>query len=475
MIGLLVTDYRLQLLGVLLLLCVFSDVHDALAQDNGPNTPPPYIILRAEENYEYLRNGSPFKRDIFDPIKFISLNRESSAFLTFGGELRPRFRFVDNENWGTRSSGLYSQRISLHGALTLGPRVRFFSEFYHGLLSIKAKGFTEDDNLDVHQGFIESQFPLKNESSLRIRIGRQELSYGSARLVGIREGPNMRRSFDAARIVYRDKKVSLEGFLGSEVVIGFEAFDNKRNEDMIFWGFFTQVNEGVLPGLGASQFYFFTFDVQNVFYQEGQGEETRYTLGFRRFGKIGASFQFNSELMVQFGTFGSNEIFAAALQTDFYYGFYEMNLKPVIGLKVDYISGDREMGDGKLNTFNPFFANPTYFGLITQIAPINLFDIHPSLKLEISDNVELVMDWDIYWRANESDGVYAPPRFLTREGQESQSRFIGHQIGTVITYQMGRHITWSTEMSYFVPGSFVGETGPDENIFYLASTLSFKF
>ena len=31
-----------------------------------------------------------------------------------------------------------------------------------------------------------------------LRIGRQEMSYGSSRLVSVREGPNVRRSFDGA-------------------------------------------------------------------------------------------------------------------------------------------------------------------------------------------------------------------------------------------------------------------------------------
>src|SRR5204863_6269040 len=42
--------------------------------------------------------------------------------------------------------------------------------------------------------------PLDEKDSLTLRVGRQELSLGTQRLVSVREGPNVRQSFDGARL-----------------------------------------------------------------------------------------------------------------------------------------------------------------------------------------------------------------------------------------------------------------------------------
>lgn len=458
---------------ILLLLWVVSGSLPAFGQtEEKEQAPSPYHILRAEENYAYLKGDSPYAHDPFDSIKFISLNDASSVYLTFGGEVRPRFEYFGHEDWEEENATFYSQRLSVHGALSLGSHVRLFSEVYHGLLSRPEKEFAQDDALDLHQGFVELKVPVRDHTTLSARVGRQELAYGSARLVGMREGPNIRRSFDAARMIYKAERLSLEGFVGSEVGLGFDVFDNTRNDAMTFWGFYGQYDTSFLPG--ATQFYYFGFDVDGARYAAGTGPETRHTLGIRRYGRLSPSFQFNTELMIQFGTFGDSDIFAFAFETDYHYAFHDAPLKPVLGLKLDYISGDRKRDDGKLNTFNPMFTNPAYFGLLGQITPVNMIDVHPSLQLEVSEQAELVLEWDVFWRARTTDGLYSPPRFLKRAGQETNARFIGHQPGAQFAYRFGRHLAWSAEVSYFITGGFIRETGPSRNILHVASTLSYK-
>ena len=51
--------------------------------------------------------------------------------------------------------------------------------------------------------FAEYKTSLSETSKLSFRLGRQEMGFGVSRLVGIREGPNVRRSFDAARIILK--------------------------------------------------------------------------------------------------------------------------------------------------------------------------------------------------------------------------------------------------------------------------------
>ncbi len=431
-----------------------------------------YKLLRAEEDYSYLGGTTPYQKDFFDPIKFIPLNQSHSIFLSFGGEVRPRLEYFANRNWVEGREVYYSQRLALHGGLGLGP-VRLFGELYHGLLSLQEKEFTQDDKLDVHQGFIDLSLPVATERLVYARIGRQEITYGIARLVGVREGPNIRRTFDAARAGYSAPKFGTEAFVASEVRPFFGFFDNSRDQEMVFWGLYNRLSVLAIPG--GTEVYYLGLDLDEARYEDGTAPETRHTIGVRRFGSIGRSFRYNTELMFQFGSFGKNGITAFGLETDYHYLFLDAPLRPEPGIKLDYISGDRRHGDGKLNTFNPMFANPSYFGLLAQIAPMNLIDIHPSLRLELSNRAELMLEWDFFWRASKEDGLYRPPRFLLRDGREAESSYVGNQPGFEIAYEIDRHAILDAEISYFISGPFIEETGDSPNIFHLAATLSYRF
>ena len=70
-----------------------------------PFAPPPYQLLRFDENYSYL--ADPANRgDWFDPIKYIPLRAgEPAWYLTFGGESRERFEGVHDPNFGIGGAG----------------------------------------------------------------------------------------------------------------------------------------------------------------------------------------------------------------------------------------------------------------------------------------------------------------------------------------------------------------------------------
>src|SRR5215831_10843999 len=55
-----------------------------------PN-PPPYTLLRFNEDYRYL--SAPQNRtDLFDPLKYIPLDpNDPNSYLSLGGEIRERY------------------------------------------------------------------------------------------------------------------------------------------------------------------------------------------------------------------------------------------------------------------------------------------------------------------------------------------------------------------------------------------------
>jgi hypothetical protein len=467
------------LIAVFLALLLSSNV---LAEEPTTLTdPPPYKLLRAEEDYSYLSNDGPqqYKEDWSDPIKLIRLASDRDIYLTLGGEFRPRYEHFTNRTWVSEDDeGFYSQRLSMHAKALLGRRVRLFAEFYHGYNGGE-KEFAQFDEFDWHQGFVEVIPRVTGRSDLRFRLGRQEMAFGAARLVGIREGPNIRRSFDAIRVIHAINSTTLQGFYGREVRPEFDALDNDfvffdgDSDNPELWGAYSQFD---IPGdVGTMEAYYLGFRSPSSIFNDVTGEERRQTIGIRRFGTIGHHWQYNTELIYQFGEISGEDIRAYNVETDWHLRFSRIRWEPSVGLKLELTSGDNRPGDGRINSFNPMFVNPSYYSLSGVITPVNMISIHPSLALHPKEKLRVYIEWAIFRRDSSNDGLYSPPRFLARDGAGVSERHIGTQLGLKIEYELDRHVSFELESSYFVAGDFLRATGESENILHVAPTLSIKF
>jgi hypothetical protein len=451
------------------LLLVFSFI--AKAQEL-----PPIKALRAEENYEsVLKNDSLKNATFLNQLKAIPFTKKRSIYLSLGGEFRPRWEHTDNKNWSSQETAderFYSQRIMFHTDLHVGKHIRFFGQLTHGRVSLEEPIYTQSDQLDLHQAFAEFLIPIQS-TTLKIRAGRQELLLGSGRLMALRDGPNSRRSFEMARIMLENKAYTTNLFFGREVKVPDGFFDNDSEDAPYTWGM--GINAKTEKILGNTSLYYIGFDAESVKYNDGVSHETRHTIGLRRFGSLGKRFKYNTEINYQFGEFGGKSISAFSIEGDWHYNLINTKFKPDLGLKLDYISGDKNTGDDKLGTFNPYFNNPAYFGLIIQVAAMNMFDIHPSIKLQLSEKFSAIAEVDMYWRSQLNDGLYAGSKALLRASNNNRSRFIGWQSGLKLDYEINRFLKLSSENYYFVAGDFVKETGDAKNTFYSSLTMWIGF
>ncbi len=437
---------------------------------------PPIKILRAEENYSILLSNDSLRKSLLiNKLKAIPFNKSKSIYLSFGGEFRPRFEYTANKNWSAEAKedeNFYSQRMMFHADLHISKYFRFFGQLTHGLLSLKEPVYAQSDKLDLHQAFAEFQLPIK-ANLLKLRIGRQELLLGSGRLMAIRDGLNSRRSFEMARLMLENKGYNANIFFGREVKVPNDFFDNVSTNAPYTWGMGLTANTAKI--LGKTTIYYIGFDALTVKYNDGISPETRHTVGLRRFGNLGKRFKYNTEFNYQFGKFGTKTISAFSIEGDWHYNFINTKFKPDLGIKLDYMSGDGKQNDDNLGTFNPYFNNPAYFGLITQVGAMNMFDIHPAIKLGLTEKLSMVVEADFYWRAELNDGLYGGSKALLRASNGNKSRFIGWQSGLKLDYELNRFVTFSNETYLFVAGDFIKETGDAENTFYNGFTVWIGF
>ncbi|MEL7120789.1 MAG: alginate export family protein [Bacteroidota bacterium] len=442
-------------------------IHISFGQDSTVISYPGFKMLRASEDYSFLK-GKSTAPTFWEKLKYIPLHENS--FLSLGGDFRSEFQVLQNEEWikNNDDAPLYL-RFMFHTDLHLGKRFRLFTQLKSGH-SIGRNGppfFLNVDRLDFHQLFASFQF-----GNSKIEVGRRELFYGSRRLISIREGTNVRQSFDGARYIWQKDNHQLDVLLYAYNPQRTGVFDNDFNTDQLLWGTYYVWNATKDQVLNFD-LYYLGINHENPRFEEGSLEETRHSFGIRNWGTIGR-LSYNNEFVLQRGSFGDGSINAWTISTDLSFKFPgNVGFKP--GLKAEIISGDKDPEDGDLQTFNALYPRGGYFGLLAVVGPANLVDIHPSLGFNLFSSVSVMLDWDFFWRHQLGDGIYFPSGRLNIAGSESNERFIGHQAGIQVGRPINRFLEVEVSYFYFFSGPFIKDVTDGVNFSQFGTSINYKF
>lgn len=185
-----------------------------------------------------------------------------------------------------------------------------------------------------------------------------------------------------------------------------------------------------------------------------------------RIWKTKANWKYDFEGLYQFGKINSQNISAWTLSSNTSYTFENVKFNPRIGLKTEFISGDKNSNGNKLQTFNPLYPKGAYFGLAGLIGPSNLIDIHLSIALDLTEKLGFQIDYDVFRRSSIHGSLYAPNMQLSYSGDNTTERFIGTQLIANFDYNVNPFLTVSVEGSWFDAGAFLKETGSGKDYFY---------
>jgi hypothetical protein len=436
---------------------------------------PAYENLRYEEDWSVLRDPQ-LRTDFLDPVKYVPLTEDGEVLLSVGGEVRERYEYTGDPAWGDDPqdpNGVFLQRYILHGDLHLGPRFRFFSQLYSALEGGRAgpPNPIDENELDLQQAFVDGAIPWGLPTTLR--LGRQELRYGSARLVDVREGPNVRRKFDGGRVLLLPSeawRVDVFAVRPSEIEPGI--FDDGTDDSQALWGAYAVGTRVLLPT--ALDLYYLGYRNNNADFDQGAAREKRHTVGARVWGQR-SGWDWNWELIYQWGDFGTGDIDAWSLATDTGYTWQEASWTPRLALSANIASGDRDPTDADLQTFNPLFPRGNYFSELALLGPRNFYNLHTFLSFLPTPRLEVTTDVDFFWRLETTDGIYRPSGALLRSGAGTDARYVGTEVSLNATFQVNPHISATAIYAHFFPGRYVEETGPSEDIDFFELTLRFLF
>lgn len=457
------------------------------------STRPAYAAERYDEDWSFLRDRSK-RTDFFDPIKWIPLDKDGSVFLTLGGELRERFQDVRNMEFGLPSptheeNGFH--RIFLFADVHLGPHFRTFVDLVNAEImgGIANPPPTEKDPLDLLQAFADLILPVRDHGSFTLRFGRHEMTFGSGRFISFRDTPNVRREFDGVRTFWTNGNGKrLDAFLVRPVNPQLGVFNDHGDSTQLFWGVYATTPVAVNAAkMGLSlDLYYLGLDRKNATVAQGTAQERRHTIGARLFGKRTGfdwdeardfrrpsqtdndpAFDWDVEGAFQFGSFATAQIRAWMISSNWGYTVAEYPLSPRLGLKADVLSGDQNLQDNRLGTFNPLYPSLQYYSQPGLFGPSNLINLQPNITVAATKSVSVNVAWSSLRRESTADAFYAPP-LVPVSGTVNGKRLIGQESSVNLAWQATVHLTVTATYAYFAPAGSVRQAGGRSGDFFLA-------
>lgn len=436
-----------------------------------------YQNTRYLEDFSYLSDSSR-STDFWDGVKYIRLGDDpyglGDPYLSFGGELRERFETYSNPNFAIKApahDAYLLQRAMLHADLHLNDYVRGFLQLFSmQRLGVRGVPSTTDiDQLDVSQAFIDLRAPTPLGDEPTLRSGRQEVLFGYQRLVSVREGPNVRRSFDGFRLSDAWNGATLDVVALRPVQDEIGAFNDYSNMNQSLWGTYATVP--VWGGLKAD-LYWLGYENDHATYLGKTGEERRQSFGTRLFGTA-RGWDWNEEAVLQFGSFRDQDIRAWMLASAVGYTFSDIPWLPRLGFECNASSGDHP-GSGSLGTYNGLFPRLPYFAETALLVPSNIHDVRPVLRVHPLPDVFVVAGWDTLWRTSTQDALYGSGMVAYPGTAKATSARVGTEASLDIRWQPDPHLSFGVIYARFLVGPALTEA-LGKTVDYGAMFATYKF
>src|SRR2546425_6674667 len=437
---------------------------------------------RFNEDWSVLRGVDLGTTDDFwDRLKFIPLSPDQNVWLTIGGQVRERGEYFRQYLFGNsepkQSDGYLLSRYRLSADLHV---TRYFRMYAEGRSSfaldrdlVGGRTTAYVDELDLLNGFADVMIPFGQQASVTLRGGRQELIFGSQRLVGPGDFTNVPRAFDGGAAIGQIGGWTITPFWTRAVVVDKYRF-NESTSDLEFYGAFATGPLHVLPV--NLDLYWLDANNKTATFNGTPGREHRHTLGGRVSGKVGATgLDFEVEGAAQFGTVGRGDVAASMFTTVLGYTLPAAWLSPRVYVEFDYASGDDRPG-GDVGTFNQLYPNAhSFLGYIDYIGRQNIISPNAGVSINPIGGLTLSLQQYFFWRASDRDALYNKSGAVLRPGTSTTARYVGAETDVLATYNITRHLQGYVGYSHFFTGEFISKTGKDKDSDFFYAAIQYTF
>jgi hypothetical protein len=327
------------------------------------------------------------------------------------------------------------------------------------------------DQFDLFAGYLNIHF-----EKVQLIVGRQPLTFGSQRLVGVSDWTNTGRSWDGFDAHF-GQKTRVELFSTSVVQVHPTSLD-KHGAGLTFHGAVATL--GALDPHLEVQLFEYIRALPHVLSQQGvPGAELESTFGTEMSGTEKSGLDFDILAALQRGSYSANSIHAGAAYAKVGYLVRDKPWKPRLVGEYDYATGNPHRNPARVSTFDQLYPSNHYaFGLVDLLGFQNITQSQAGIDITPVSNLTVRTQGELLKVANRQDGVYnssgltlikAPP------GGFASSR-IGQEFDVSSTYVLHTYILIEAGVGHLFPGPVMTGNGKASplTLGYLQLTYRFK-
>jgi hypothetical protein len=327
--------------------------------------------------------------------------------------------------------------------------------------SIAPQG-TDIDRGDFQNLFLEAKLGDWGGRPAYVRVGRQEISLGSQRLVGTPEWGNTRRNFDGVRAYRVGDNWDVDLFWLQPVVpdpSGLSSADHRQN----FAGAWLTYRPQKGTFLDA---YYLVYDNANPVVKTGllRDPATIHTIGGRYCGDIDDRFLWDSEGAIQLGKVGSAPVLAGMCSGGVGYHFQKLPADPTFWITYNYCSGDHTPNAGDYNTFTQLYPYIHYYmRWVDAIGRQNTHELNLRCYMYPTKWTTVWLAYHHFWLDSPTDALYNIAGNAYRRDPTGRA---GVDVGDKVDFLVNFHLTRTSDLdagySYLWGGDFLKNTaGPN--------------
>ena len=306
------------------------------------------------------------------------------------------------------------------------------------------------------------------DGKLTARVGRQELLYGSQRLVSPLDWGNTRRTFEGVNFVFRNKDWAIDTFVVEPVIDHPRKFNSAADEQEFIGTFAT------FKKIKDQTFDFYALQYNNSLAPQ---HYKFTTLGSRWLGTDG-DLLYEIEGGMQFGKNTDGSDHSAGFATAGVGKSWDKNCwKPTLWVYYDWAQGNDDRGVG--NGFNQLFPLAhKYLGFMDLYGRENIETPNVQLTMKPNEKTQFLIWYYYFFLENSNDSPYNVNSSAFAPGAKPANADLGHELDLIATRTINPRMELLLGYSHFFAGKYYKLTPGipyrgDANFMYVQYTWNF--
>lgn len=396
--------------------------------------------------------------------------------VSVGGQLRARAEAYENGGFKPDNSDQYVlTRVLLNARVRPTNATSLFVEGMDARGPWKNKapaGPPFRDHADLRQLYLQLG---ADKGATMLRAGRLELDFGDGRLIGSLPWANTARTFDGARGMVTRSSYRVDVFATSVVRVQQDKFDRNIPGNN-FYGVYGSVTK-FAPKAAVEPFVLWRRQSRLTSEAGAVGTMNFGTFGFRIAGKLLSNFDYDTQMALQHGSLGDEQIRAWAGHWLLGYTLASIGRTPRLFAEYNQATGDENPTDNKKGTFDQLYpTGHDKYGLTDLVGWENMRHVRAGLGVPLTKGWSATTRYSHYWLDDAHDALYngggAP---LARSPTGVAGTNVGSEFDIIAAGKLRPTLGFSAGLGYFVPGEFLKNTTPGKPYTYPYMMLTYDF